>query len=291
MPMRSWLFVPGDSEKKLAKVANFGADVVIVDLEDAVAPQAKGMARGLAGEWLATQRRAGPRSRLWVRINALDTPLWRDDVDSVIAARPDGIMVPKASSPGQLQMLSGELHEREQRNGLPLGSTRLLPLVSETPAAALGIAGYASATLPRLAGLTWGAEDLSSAIGASRKRDADGRWTDTFRMVRAQVLLAAHACKVAPVDTLHADFRDLAGLERVARESHADGFAGMLAIHPDQVPVINAAFMPSDEEIAEARRIVEAFSAAPGSGALQLDGRMLDQPHLEQARRLLERLG
>jgi citrate lyase subunit beta/citryl-CoA lyase len=291
MPMRSWLFVPGDSEKKLAKVSSCGADVVILDLEDAVAPQAKALARGLTKEWLAAQRRAGARSQLWVRINALDTPLWRDDVDAVIAARPDGIMVPKAAGPAQLQMFSGEMHEREQRNGLPLGSTRLLPLVSETPAAALGIADYVSSALPRLAGLTWGAEDLSAAIDAGRKRDADGRWTDTFRMVRAQVLLAAHACKVAPIDTLHADFRDTGGLERVARESHADGFAGMLAIHPDQVPVMNAAFMPSDEEIAEARRIVEAFSAAPGSGALQLDARMLDQPHLEQARRLLERLG
>jgi citrate lyase subunit beta/citryl-CoA lyase len=187
-------------------------------------------------------------------------------------------------------MLAAELHDREQRNGLPLGRTRLLPLVSETPAAALTIAAYAGATLPRLAGLTWGAEDLSAAIGASRKRDAEGRWTDTFRMVRAQVLLTAHACRVAPIDTLHADFRDLAGLERGARESHADGFAGMLAIHPDQVAVINLAFMPGEDEIAEARRIVEAFAAAPGAGALQLEGRMLDQPHLEQARRLLERL-
>ena len=171
------------------------------------------------------------------------------------------------------------------------GSTRLLPLVSETPAAALGIAAYAAASLPRLAGLTWGAEDLSAAIGASRKRDANGRWTDAFRMVRAQVLLTAHARGVLAIDTLHADFRDMEGLERVARESRADGFAGMLAIHPAQVPVINAAFLPSEEEIAEARRIVEAFAASPGAGALQLEGRMLDQPHLEQARKLLAQLG
>src|SRR5690606_12524935 len=143
---------------------------------------------------------------------------------------------------------------------------------------------------PRLAGLTWGAEDLSAALGASRKRDETGRWTDAFRMVRAQVLLTAHARGVLPIDTPHADFRDMAGLERAARESHADGFAGMLAIHPDQVPVINAAFMPSEEEIAEARRIVEAFASAPGAGALQLEGRMLDQPHLEQARKLLAQL-
>jgi citrate lyase subunit beta/citryl-CoA lyase len=289
MPMRSWLFVPGDSEKKLAKVAACGADVVIVDLEDAVAPQAKAAARGLARGWL--ERHRGGGFQRWVRINALDTPLWRDDLLAVLPGAPDGVMVPKAAGPAQLQMLAGELHDLEQRHGLATGQIKLLPLVSETPAAALGIPAYLDTRISRLAGLTWGAEDLSAAIGASRKRDADGRWTDAFRMVRAQVLLAAHACGLLPIDTLHADFRDLAGLDRVARESHADGFAGMLAIHPDQVAVINAAFMPGEEEIAEARRIVAAFAAAPGSGALQLEGRMLDQPHLEQARRLLASLG
>jgi citrate lyase subunit beta/citryl-CoA lyase len=288
MAMRSWLFVPGDSERKLAKVAGCGADVVIVDLEDAVAPQAKEAARALAREWLAQGTAGGQR---WVRINALDTPLWRDDLLAVLPAAPDGVMVPKAAGPEQLQRLAAELHDLEQRHGIERGRTRLLPLVSETPAAALGIPTYLHTPVPRLAGLTWGAEDLSAAIGAGRKRDAEGRWTDTFRLVRAQVLLAAHACEVLPVDTLFADFRDLAGLERVARESRTDGFAGMLAIHPDQVPVINAAFMPSEEEITEARRIVAAFAAEPGAGALQLEGRMLDQPHLEQARRLLASLG
>jgi citrate lyase subunit beta/citryl-CoA lyase len=288
MPMRSWLFVPGDSEKKLAKVANCGADVVIVDLEDAVAPQAKALARSLACEWLSAHRES--LSRRWVRINALDTDLWRADLAAVMPGVPDGIMVPKASGPEQLRGLAAEIYELEQRLGIRTGSTGLLPLVSETPAAAIGIAAYAAASLPRLAGLTWGAEDLSASIGASRKRGEDGRWTDAFRMVRAQVLLTAHACGVLPIDTLHADFRDIEGLERVARESHADGFAGMLAIHPSQVPVINAAFMPSEEEISEARRIVEAFAASPGTGALQLEGRMLDQPHLEQARKLLAAL-
>jgi citrate lyase subunit beta/citryl-CoA lyase len=289
MAMRSWLFVPGDSEKKLAKVAACGADVVIVDLEDAVAPQAKAFARPLACEWLCANREG--ESQRWVRINALDTLLWREDLAAVMPGAPDGVMVPKAAGPEQLQPLAAEIYELEQRHGIPAGSTRLLPLVSETPAAALGIAAYASDSLSRLAGLTWGAEDLSAAIGASRKRDEAGRWTDAFRMVRAQVLLTAHARGLLPIDTLHADFRDLEGLERAARESHADGFAGMLAIHPAQVPVINAAFMPSEEEIAEARRIVEAFAAAPGTGALSLEGRMLDQPHLEQARKLLARLG
>ena len=288
MAMRSWLFVPGDSEKKLSKVAACGADVVIVDLEDAVAPQAKQAARPLAFEWLLAHREEV--SQRWVRINALDTPLWREDLAAVMPGAPDGIMIPKAAGPEQLQALAAELYELEQRHGLTTGRTRLLPLVSETPAAALGIAAYAGASLPRLAGLTWGAEDLSAAIGASRKRDESGRWTDTFRVVRAQVRLTAHARGVLAIDTLHADFRDMEGLERAARESRADGFAGMLAIHPAQVPVINAAFLPSEEEVAEARRIVEAFAAAPGAGALQLEGRMLDQPHLEQARKLLAQL-
>ena len=293
MAMRSWLFVPGDSQVKLDKVAGLGADVVIVDLEDAVAPPAKPTARMLAKSFLEThgqQVTAGERFARWVRINPLDTPLWREDLAAVMPGRPDGIMVPKAAGPEQLQALAAELYELEGRNGAQLNTTRILPLVSETPAAALGIASYATFVLPRLAGLTWGAEDLSAAIGASRKRDSRGYWADTFRYVRAQVLLAAHARGVLAIDTLHADFRDLDGLKRIAADSYADGFAGMLAIHPSQVAVINAAFTPGEEEIAHARAIVNAFSANPGAGTLQLDGKMIDQPHLEQARRLLERL-
>lgn len=293
MALRSWLFVPGDSETKLAKMATCGADVVIVDLEDAVAPAGKAQARMLARDWLSAHRPkvlSGSGFGRWLRINALDTPLWREDLAVAMAGAPDGVMVPKAAGPEQLQLLAAELYELEQRHGIATGSTRILPLVSETAAAALGIAAYATASIPRLAGLTWGAEDLSAALGASRKRDARGVWTDAFRMVRATVLLAAHASGVAAVDTLHADFRDLDGLKRVAEASHADGFAGMLAIHPAQVPVINAAFSPTAEAIAEAQAIIDAFAAQPGAGALQLDGRMIDQPHLVQARKLLEGL-
>ena len=293
MAMRSWLFVPGDSQVKLDKVAGIGADVVIVDLEDAVAPPAKPTARMLARSFLETHGRqvvAGGGFARWVRINPLDTPLWREDLAAVMPGQPDGIMVPKAAGPEQLQALAAELYEMEGRCGVQPGATRILPLVSETPAAALGIASYVGASLPRLAGLTWGAEDLSAAIGATRKRDSRGYWADTFRYVRAQVLLTAHARGVMAIDTLHADFRDLDGLRKIAADSYADGFAGMLAIHPGQVPVINAAFTPGDEEIAHARAIVNAFSANPGAGALSLDGKMIDQPHLEQARRLLERL-
>jgi len=289
--MRSWLFVPGDSERKLAKVLSAGADIVIVDLEDAVAPEAKHAARALAAEWLRDAAHHRAAAALWVRINPLDTPLWRDDLEAVLAGTPAGIMVPKAAGPAQLEALEAALDELEPRYGTAPGAIRILPLVSETPAAALGVAAYADARLQRLAGLTWGAEDLSAAIGAARKRDAEGRWTDLFRMVRSTVLLAAHARRIAAIDTLHAEFRDLEGLDRVARESYADGFAGMLAIHPAQVPVINAAFTPSEAELAQAHAIIAAFARDPGAGAVQLDGRMIDQPHLDQARRLLERSG
>jgi citrate lyase subunit beta/citryl-CoA lyase len=290
MAMRSWLFVPGDSQAKLDKVAALGADVIIVDLEDAVAPPAKPTARMLAKSWLETQARGPGGAMRWVRINALDGPLWREDLAAVMPGRPAGIMVPKAAGPEQLQVLAAELYETEQRVGVQPGSTKIVPLVSETPAAALRIPSYLDIAQPRLAGLTWGAEDLSAAIGAVRKRDSRGYWADAFRFVRAQVLLTAHARGVMAIDTLHADFRDTAGLERIAAESYAEGFTGMLAIHPAQVAVINAAFTPGEEEIAHARAIVNAFSANPTAGALELDGRMIDQPHLEQARRLLERL-
>ncbi|WP_347302082.1 CoA ester lyase [Croceibacterium sp. TMG7-5b_MA50] len=278
-PQRSWLFAPGDSERKLAKVMSCGADVVILDLEDAVAPANKARARAIAAEWLPENPGA------WVRINPLDGPLWLDDLTTVLPAAPAGIMLPKAAGPQDVAHLATAIGERAGDAAGPL----ILPLVSETAAAALTIANYATNPPPRLAGLTWGAEDLSAVLGATRKRDGRGQWTDTFRMIRAQVLLAAHAAGVAPIDTLHADFRDSAGLGRIAAESSADGFTGMLAIHPDQVPVINDAFSPGAEQIAEAEAIVAAFAASPDAGAVQLDGRMLDQPHLALAKRVLMR--
>ncbi|MXO66627.1 HpcH/HpaI aldolase/citrate lyase family protein [Altericroceibacterium endophyticum] len=286
--MRSWLFIPGDSERKLAKAASCGADILIVDLEDAVAPDAKPKAREMACEWLREERGEGKTPR-WTRINAMDTPFWRDDVEAVLRAAPDGIMLPKAAGPAQVEMLAKTLLEVEADNGLRSNSTRIMPLVSETPQATLTIPAYGSSSIPRLAGLTWGAEDLSAAVGASRKRNAAGEWTDLFRMVRSQVLLSAHAAQVAAIDTLHADFRDLDGLKRIAAESRADGFAGMLAIHPAQVEIINEAFAISAAERAQAQAIVDAFAANPGAGVLQVDGKMVDQPHLVQARKLLDR--
>ena len=290
MAMRSWLFVPGDSQAKLDKVAGLGADVVIVDLEDAVAPPAKPAARELAKTFLETHGRqilAGRGFARWVRINPLDTAFWREDLHAAMRGAPDGIVLPKASGPEQVRLLTAELYELEQRSGIPTGTTRIVPLVSETAAAALTVSAYVGEALPRLGGLMWGAEDLSAAIGASRKYGTDGNWTDTFRMVRATVLLTAHACGVAPIDTLHADFRDEEGLARIAKAARADGFSGMLAIHPGQVAAINAAFTPTEAELAGARAIVAAFAAEPGAGVVSLDGQMLDQPHLRLARRLL----
>jgi len=290
MATRSWLFVPGDSEKKLGKALSIGADALILDLEDAVAPANKARGRDMVRDWLAAHRKqvtGGRRTARWVRINALDSQMWREDLLAVMPGAPDGIMLPKSAGPESVQQLAAELYELEGRSGIPAGSTKILPLVSETAMAAISIPAYAAASLPRLAGLTWGAEDLSAAIGATRKRDAAGSWTDTFRFARTQTLLTAHARGVMAIDTLHADFADADGLRRAAEEAHADGFSGMLAIHPAQVEIINQAFTPSDEEVAEARAIVAAFAAAPDAGALQIDGRMIDRPHLSLARRVL----
>ena len=290
MPVRSWLFVPGDSERKLAKAPETGADAIIVDLEASVAAEAKPAARGLAAEWLAAHRShlvAGRRTERWVRINPLDSPYWREDILTAMRGGPDGIVLPKASGPDQIRQLAAEIYNLEGSSGVASGSTRIVPLVSETAAAALSMPAYVGESLPRLGGLTWGAEDLSAAIGASRKYGDDGDWTDLFRMVRATVLLTAHAAGVPAIDTLHADFRDEAGLTRKARAARADGFSGMLAIHPDQVAPINAAFTPTEIELAGARAIVAAFATNPGAGVVSLDGQMLDQPHLRLAKRLL----
>ena len=290
MPVRSWLFVPGDSEKKLSKAVATGADMLILDLEDSVAAENKVAARELTGTWLAAHREqviGGKRIGRWVRINALDSRQWREDLLAVLPGAPDGIMLPKSAGPESVQQLAAEIYELESRSGLAPNAVKIMPLVSETAAAAVSIPRYGSVSMPRLAGLTWGAEDLSAAIGATRKRDKDGRWTDTFRYARTQTLLAAHASGVMAIDTLHADFADAKGLKRAAEDARADGFAGMLAIHPAQVEVINAAFTPSEEELDEARAIVAAFKNNPGAGTLQIDRRMIDMPHYKLALRVL----
>lgn len=286
MTVRSFLFVPGDSERKLARGLASGADALILDLEDAVAPARKPLARGMVAEALAAC--AGSCTPgLWVRINPMAEG-GLDDLAAVVRAAPDGIMVPKADGPADAQRLSHCLDVLERRDGVrqPI---RILPVATETARAPFALGAYAETPLPRLYGLTWGAEDLSTALGASTNQDIAGGWAFTYRMVRSLCLMAARAAEVEPVETLYADFRDIPGLQASCAAAAAEGFTGRIAIHPDQVEAINAAFVPSEAAVAHASRVVAAFEAAPDAGAVGLDGMMLDMPHLRQARRLLAR--
>jgi len=288
MILRSWLFIPADSEKKLAKVDAIPADAFLLDLEDSVAPSRKQLAREMLPEFVAARPKTQRGSQLWIRINPFGTPYALDDLAAVMPAAPDGIMLPKAAGPDEVLRLSHYLDAFELAAGLELGSTCIMPLVTETPASALGIGAYAHAQLPRVQGLSWGAEDLSSALAASANCDVRGEWDFTYKMVRSQTLLAAHAMGVQPVDTLFVDFRDPEGLASSCRVSRREGFSGRLAIHPAQVEVINAGYLPSEEEAALAARIVEAFESQPGLGTIGIDGKMYDMPHLKQARHTLE---
>lgn len=281
--MRSYLFVPADSERKLAKADAVGADALILDLEDSVAASRRAFARDGAAEFLAGSR---GRAERWVRINGLASGEAGADLPAVVREGLDGIVLPKAGGAEDILRLDRWLGSLESAAGMTPGSVRILAIATETPAAVFRLAGYAEAG-PRLAALSWGAEDLSAAIGAMATRDGDGHWLPTFRTVRSLCLLAAAAAGVTAVDTVYTDFRDLEGLSRYADAARRDGFLGMLAIHPAQVPVINEAFTPADEEVADARRIVAAFEAEPDAGVLDLDGRMIDRPHLLQARRIL----
>jgi citrate lyase subunit beta/citryl-CoA lyase len=280
MILRSLLFVPADSEKKLAKAASSPADALILDLEDSVAAQNRPKARALAREFLAETH----AQSIWVRVNALGSDDFIRDVEAMVAAKPAGFIVPKPEGPHTLGVIDAHLITREVSAGLPQGSIRLIPVASETPVAAMSLQDYRSPP-PRLAALTWGAEDLSAALGAATNRDDNGEFLLTYKIVRSLCLIAAKAAGVDAIETLHADFRDSAGLERAARLAQREGFAGMLAIHPDQVEPINAAFTPSPADVEHARKVVAAF--ASGAGVAALDGKMLDQPHLKQAKHLL----
>ena len=286
-PLRSMLFIPGDSEKKLGKVDACGADAVILDLEDSVAPPNKGRARELVAAFIGERPRAARKVQLWVRVNPLDTDLALGDLAAVMAAAPDGIMQPKANGAADVVQLSHYLDAFEAQAGLALGSTAIVPLVTETARAPFALGEYATTPLPRLAGLSWGAEDLSAALGASTNQATGGGFAFTYRMVRAQTLMAAHAAGVPAIDTLHADFRDDAGLLASSREARAEGWSGRLAIHPAQIGPINTGFSPSAEDVALATRIVAAFEADPGLGTIGIDGKMFDIPHLKAARRTL----
>jgi len=283
--LRSMLFVPGDSEKKLARSEGVSADALILDLEDSVAPENKTMARGLVCEFLAAHADER-KQQIWVRINPIDQAEAGADLGAVIRARPDGIIQPKTRSPDDVILLGKRIGTYEMEHEIPIGSTRILPVATETPEALFSLGDYVRCD-KRLAGLTWGAEDLSAAVGALNNKDSDGNWTQPYQLARSLCLFAAHAAGVEAIDTLYANFRDADGLHASCREARRDGFGGKLAIHPAQVDVINEAFTPDADEIAHARQVVELFDSNPGAGTLALGGVMLDMPHLKQARRTL----
>ena len=283
MTLRSMLFVPGDSERKLAKAASSGADALILDLEDSVAPTRTAAARGLVLEYL--QSHANRSQQLWVRINPLDTPAALLDL-MVVAGRPCGVMVPKVNSGADVVQLTHYLAALEVREGVLLGSTQVLPVASETAASMFSLGSYTQCG-PRLAGITWGAEDLAAALGASSNRRRDGEYDTVYQMARALCLAGASAASVQAIDTIWANFADLDGLAQDAADARRAGFSGKMAIHPGQVAVINAAFTPTEAELAWSRRVVQVFADNPGMGTVGLEGKMLDMPHLKQARRVL----
>ncbi|WP_040795725.1 HpcH/HpaI aldolase/citrate lyase family protein [Nocardia higoensis] len=284
-PIRSFLFVPGDSEKKLAKVADSTADAVILDLEDAVGASRKPFARRMVSEFIQAQDGTASTPQLWVRMNPLGTEHALADLAAVVPAAPAGIMIPKIEGPTDVLRVQHYLDVLEAANGLVGGGVRVLPVATETPVAPFRLGDFAAAQLDRLYGLTWGAEDLSAALGASGNTGPDGRWTTTYQLVRSLTLMAARAAEVEAVETLYVDIRDEEGLAESSRRARAEGFSGRIAIHPAQVDTINAAFTPSADEVEFAHRVITAF--ADGAGTVALDGKMLDLPHLKQAQRVL----
>lgn len=284
MMPRTWLFVPGDSEKKLGKGAGTGADALIIDLEDSVAAARRPIARELTCEYLRNADRSV--CQLYVRINPLDTSDALLDLTGIIAGKPDGLLLPKAETVEDSNRLSYYLDALEIANGLPQGHIKIFPLATETPGAMLTLDGYRKVN-PRVSALSWGAEDLSAAIGASTNRDENGDLSAPYILARSLSLMAAHAAGVQAVDTVHPDFRDDEGLLRSSKHARRDGFSGKIAIHPNQVAIINEAFTPSKDEIAHAQAVIDLFAANPDAGTLSLDGKMLDKPHLTQALRVV----
>ena len=285
--MRSLLFVPGDSEKKLEKGLASEADILLIDLEDSVGAERKQAARDITAAFLRANRgTASPR--LFVRINDLSSGLADDDLGAIMPAVPEGILLPKSNSGKDVTRLSAKLNVHEARSGAKEGSTQILAIITETAIGTLSAATYPDSSA-RLMGLSWGAEDLSAAIGARAVRNETGIYTDAFRLARAVTILAASAAEVAAIDTVYINYRDSAGLARECAEAERDGFTAKLAIHPAQVPIINEAFTPSAESVAQARRIVDAFAADPGAAVIGIDGLMFDRPHLKRAQRLLAR--
>jgi citrate lyase subunit beta/citryl-CoA lyase len=280
---RSYLFVPGDSERKLAKARDTGADALIIDLEDSVVSSELPKARARTREFLAD----ASGLECWVRINPLDSHSALSDLRETMPGKPAGIVLPKAVAAADVIRLGKLLDVLEQEQGIEAGSTGILPIVTERPEALFRLQEYAGGTA-RLAALTWGAEDLATAVGAAANRDASGHWLPPYQLARSLCLFAAAAATVSAIDTVYTDFKDMSGLARSAADARRDGFRGMLAIHPSQVAIINAAFMPDQREIEHARKVVALFDSHPKAGTLSLDGRMVDRPHLLQARRILK---
>ena len=288
MRLRSLLFVPGDSDKKFARAATTGADVLILDLEDAVAPALKDEARAKVAGWL--DRAGEVPAALFVRVNPLESGLTEADLRAVVRHGLAGILVPKANGAHDIATIAAMIDPLETACGMAVGTVRIAVVSTETPHAMFALGSY-TPPHPRLVGLTWGAEDLAAAIGATDNKEPDGSWTEPYRIARALCLFAAASAGVAPIDTLYADFRDAEGLERDCRRARRDGFTGRIAIHPDQVETINRCFTPSAEEIAHARRIADAFAANPAAGTLGIDGKMYDIPHLKAAHKTLASAG
>jgi len=285
-PLRCFLFVPADSERKRAKAEGIAADALILDLEDSVNQENLPKAREMTRDYLAASRgKARPQS-LWVRINPLETEFSLPDLAAIMPGAPDGIILPKTYSAAEAVKLDHMLSALETREEIELGRTKILVVATETARSLFTLDSFVDAS-PRIYGMTWGAEDLAAALGAFTNRAESGAYEDVYRLARTLCLAACKAGEMEPVDSVHPNFRDLDGLYKEALQGRKTGFTGKVAIHPDQVDVINSAFAPTEEEIAFARRVIAAFDAVGGSGTVGLDGKMIDMPHLKQARTVL----
>ncbi|MEE9273308.1 MAG: CoA ester lyase [Robiginitomaculum sp.] len=282
--LRSLLFVPGDSQKKLTKALGLDADALILDLEDAVLPENKDTARDMCAEFLKT---AKTPSQIWVRINPLESEHALKDLATVIPHTPAGIMLPKPDGPVDMETLGNHITRLEKKHGLLAGQIKTLPVVTETARAVMNLGLYPRTYLPRLLGMTWGAEDLATDLGALANKNKKGKFHFTYQMVRSQTLLNAKAADVQAIDTLYSDFRDKDGLRKYACAAFEEGFSGMLAIHPAQVDIINESFMPNAAQIVRAKNVIDAFAKNPGAGAVSVGSKMADIPHLKQAQNIL----
>jgi citrate lyase subunit beta / citryl-CoA lyase len=285
--MRSLLFVPADGGSKLDKAMASGADAIIIDLEDSITVERKDAARASARDFLKGTQSAKQRPRLLVRINGLDTGMTDADLEAIMPGRPDAIVFPKAEGGASVVHLDAKLNVREALVDIPEGSTKILAQAVES-AAGMFLAGTFRDASKRLIGMTWGPEDLSAELGAESNREADGTLTEPYRLARSMCLYGAAAAKLPAIETVYVDFRNIEGLRRDTEAARRDGFVGRLAIHPAQVPVINEVFTPTPAQIEKAKVVVAAFAAQPGAGAVGIDGKMYDRPHLVRAQRLLE---